>query len=214
MNRRKIPTRTEPAEKVPESPITQEVPRKSRKTLMAILLVAVVAVASVGVFIWWYTQKDSTPSSGFNTYSRYGVTFEYPKGMAITEQGMLESIATDSSGMIIGELSRDEDEVIAVGWISMVTPPDDLTTSLADALEGMEDEDSAVDPGQLVNSTKAGHIMMYQYFTAAIEGDNVNGIWAVWYCDTNHRFYELGLMYTEQNVLPKFQQYLNSFICH
>ena len=214
MIKKSVPIQMGVTEKVPEEPTTQELPRKSRKTLMAVLLIVIVAVACFGVVIWWYSQKPSpTQSQGFNTYSKYGFTFEYPKSMSITERGMLESTATSSSGMVIGELSNGEYEMVLAGWLSTVTAPD-LEDSLTGGLEGMETEGTTVVEGQRVNSTTSGHTMMYQYFTATIEGETLNGIWGVWYCDTNDRFYQLGLMYSEQNMLPKFQQYLDSFTCH
>ena len=78
----------------------------------------------------------------------------------------------------------------------------------------MEDEGVVVDEGQRVNSTKTGHVMMYQYFTATIKGKTLHGIFGVWYCDVNKRFYELMVMYSEQDVLQIYDQYLGSFICH
>lgn len=136
-----------------------------------------------------------------------------PKGMSISEQGVLESTATSSSGLVLGELSNDEDELITVGWLTTVSAPD-LEISLTAAFEGMEAEGVDVDKGQLVTSTKAGHTMKYQYFTMTSEGETFYGIWGVWYCDTNDRFYQLGFMYSEQDVLSKYQQYLDSFVCH
>ena len=192
-----------------------EVPKRSRKTLTAVLLVAVVAVASVSVFIWWFTQEGEEPPPTppeFSTYSKYDFSFEYPKGMSMSEEGLLESTATHSSGMVIGEL-EDEYEAVFVGWLTMISAPD-LEVSLNAGFESMEAEGLDVDKGQLVASTKAGHTMKYQYFTATVEGEIMYGIWGVWYCDTNDRFYQLGLMYSEQDVLPKFQQYLDSFVCH
>ena len=204
-----------------------EVPKRPRKTLIAILLIVIVGVAAVSVFAWWYTQKapeeeegPPTPSPEFNWYSKYsfwyskyGFTFLYPEGMSISEQGMLESTATSSSGIVSGELSNDEYELITVGWLTTVSAPD-LEISLNAGFEAMEAEGTDVDKGQLVTSTKAGHTMKYQYFTATAEGETMYGIFGVWYCDTNDRFYELILAYSEQDVLSKFQQYLDSFICH
>jgi len=194
------------------------VPKRPRKILIAILLVVIVGVAAVSVFVWWYTQKGEEEEAppGYRSYSKYGFTFQYPKGMSISEEGMLESTATSSSGIVLGELSNDEDEVITVGWLSAVIAPDleDLKDSLNAGFENMEAEGTPVDIGQLVTSAKAGHTMIYQYFNATIEGETYYGIGGVWYCDTNDRFYMLFLMYSEQDPLPKFQQYLDAFICH
>lgn len=199
---------------VPEVAEIPEVPKRPRKTLIAILLITIVGVTTVSVFMWWYIQKgEEAPTPGFNKYSKYGLSFEYPKGMSISEQGMLESTATSSSGIVLGELSNYEDELITVGWLTIVSPPD-LEVSMSAGFEGMEAEGVDVDKGQLVTSTKAGHTMKYQYFTATAEGETFYGIFGVWYCGTSDRFYELILMYSEQDVLSTFQQYLDSFVCH
>ena len=199
---------------VPQIP---EVPKRPRKTLMVILLVAIVGVTSVGAFIWWSGQKgeEAPPTSSplFNTYSKYGFTFEYPKGMSITEKGMLESTATNSSGMVLGELKNGKSEEIMAGWISTVTAPD-LEAGMEGGFTGMKNTGATVDKGQIVYSTKSGHTMIYQYFNATVEGETWYGISSGWYCDTNDRFYMLLTMSSEQDVLPKFQQYLGSFICH
>ena len=150
----------------------------------------------------------------YNTYSKYGFSFEYPKGMSISEHGILESTATSGSGKVMGELYTDDvEEVVVVVWLTTVQVPN-LEISLNDEFEYLEAEGYDVDRGQLVTGTKAGHEMKYQYFTAIAEGETVYGIIGFWYCDTNNRLYELCFLYTESSTLPKFQQYLDSFVCH
>lgn len=185
-------------------------PRRQRKTLVAILLI--LAVAAVAVFTWWYTQRAP------ERYSKYGFSFEYPKGMLISELGHLENTtATSSSGILLGELSNDELELIKVGWLSTESAPD-LEISLNDSFLSLEAEGLEVDRGQLVNSTKVnGHEMIYQYFDGTIaEALTFHGISGVWYCDINNKNYDFVVMYSgsEQDVLSKFQQYIASFICH
>ena len=150
----------------------------------------------------------------YNTYSKYGFSFEYPKGMSISEHGILESTATSGSGFVAGELSNDKQEYVRIGWVTMVQFDLELGPLFDVYLEDMEaDLGVDVDKGQLVTSTKSGHEMIYQCFTAATEGETY-GILGGWYCDTNDRFYTLTSLYSEQDVLSKFQQYLDSFVCH
>jgi hypothetical protein len=206
------------AEKVPEAPEIPKVPKRRRRILMVIAVLAIViVVASAGIGLYVLRvpggEEPSPTPIEYETYSKYGFSIEYPKGMSISEQGMLESTATSSSGVFLGELSNDEYELITLGWLTTISPPD-LEIGLNAGFESMEDQAEEVNKGQLVTSTKAGHTIKYQNFTATIEGETVYGILGVWYCDTNDRFYNLGLMYSEQDVLPKFQQYLESFVCH
>ena len=144
----------------------------------------------------------------YNTYSKYGFSFEYPKGMVISES------ATSSSGQVSGQLfAEDSTEGVVVKWLAIFLAPY-LEFTLNDEMEHLEAGGYDVDRGQIVTSTKAGHEMMYQYFTATSEVETAYGIFGVWYCDINDRLYELCFMSSESDVLSKFQQYLDSFVCH
>jgi hypothetical protein len=123
---------------------------------------------------------------------------------------MLENTATSSSGMVLGELGTEY--VIMVGWLTTVLVPD-LEVSLNAGFENMEAQGNVVlDRGELVTSTKDGDEMKFQYCDATIEGKTFHGVFGVWYNDTSDRFYELMILYSGQDVLPKFQQYLDSFV--
>ena len=198
-----------------------EVPKRPRKTLIAILLIVIVGVAAVSVFAWWYTQKapeeeegPPTPSPEYNTYSKYGFSFEYPKGMSINEVGAAEHVATNTSGGIVGELIDDKQELVNIVWVRTVLEPPHVEIIIDAGFESMEAKGIDVEKGQLVTSTKSGHEMLYQYFTATSEGGTLYGIFGAWYCGTSERYYELILFYSEQDVLSKYQQYLDSFVCH
>ena len=132
--------------------------------------------------------------------------------MTLSEQGMFDSSATSSSGIILGELSLNgEIEEITVGWISSTTAPD---LNLEDGFTGMESRGAIIDRGQFVESIKSEHRMIYQYFNATGGGETLHGIAAVWYCDILDKYYMFLIMQSEQDVLPKFQRYIDSFICH
>ncbi len=212
-------------------PQVLEAPKRPRRKILieAVLLIALVGVACMVGFAWWLSPKDEQEPSassptGFNTFSKYGLSFEYPKGMSISESEIYESTATNSSGWVLGELINDEYEEVRVGWFSPLELLDtdfpvtsvkvNLTVTLISEFRRLEANGFDVDPGQLVNSTIAGHTIMYEYFNATKEGVVWYCISGVWYCDITTRMFPLIVYYSEQDVLPKFQQYLDSFICH
>ncbi len=213
---------------IPPVPPPPESPkRKTRTALIAAILVIMIVVAvGASVYVLSLNQQKPNPTpqttpSEHETYSKYGFSFDFPKGMSMSEQGMLESTATQSSGMVLGLLENGEIEIALIGWINTVAEPD-LDGALEGALGGIKTEGvTDVKVGQLLTTAKAGDTVKYQYFNMTVEDTtifgfavthkNFYGIWGVWYNDATDRFYQLGFLYSEQNVLPKFQQYLDSF---
>jgi len=162
----------------------------------------------------------STPTE-FKTFSKYGFSFEYLKRFTVAEMGMLENEATDSSGLVqVGV----ENELFQTVWIGMIestwSVTEDLQGSLDDSFAGMVGEGVAsVDRGELVETTKAGHQILYQYYILTPdEGDKAYGIVGIFYCDKSQRLFQLMTMNTtisaKQDVLEDFQNYLDSFVCH
>jgi len=209
---------------VAPSPPPPQAPKSRKTMLVALLLIAVIIVAVVGVFLWQSSQTGEdmlaptptaspTSSPVSNTYSKYGITFQYPEGMELTEKGMLESTATDSSGMVLGEINKgnlDKYELLGVAWLTSVTPLD-LKISLNGGLDGMKtDEITAVNKGEIVSSQKDGDEMLYAPYSLEASGQTMYGICGVWYNDSTDRLLQLNLMSGHQNMLPEFQQYLDS----
>lgn len=198
-----------PSETEGEVPVKE---KSTRRTAIVAVLACIIVIVIVSV--WWYTQP-APPTDEYETYSKYGFSFEYPTAMTMSEQGLLENTATDSSGIVVGELKNDEHELIFAGWLNTVVAPD-LEVSLEGAFGGMVQSEGTtnLERGELVEATKAGHAMIYQYYTVTIEGEAFHGIYGVWYCETNQRFYQFNLMSTEEDTLPTYQRYLDSLVCH
>jgi len=113
------------------------VPKRSRKIIIAILLVVIIGVASVSV-LWWYTQRDGLGKDFppvYNTYSKYGIEFEYPEGYEITEETISENITWSQEGTaggrpVIWNYSRivnsivlnNEEDLIVVIWTDWEKP--------------------------------------------------------------------------------------------
>jgi len=176
------------------------------------------------------TPGPSPTPTQFKTYSKYGFSFEYPKTFSVTEMGILESEANDNSGMVQVWVENEEIESFQVGWVKMMPDiveigPGGLEGNLKDSLEGgfaaMESTEgiASVEEGELVEATKAGHLMLYQYYTITVtEGDKAYGIAGGFYCDESLKLFSLSTMNAtisaKKDVLEDFQNYLDSFVCH
>ncbi len=95
----------------------------------------------------------------------------------------------------------------------------DLQPMLNATFEGMKGEGvESVDSGELVETTKAGHEMVYQYYNMTSVGIKVYGIVAIFHCAESQRCYQIVTANTtssaKQDVLEDFMNYLNSFVCH
>lgn len=182
--------------------------------ILGVIVILAVLVGSVYILnnLGEQHPENNTPASGYNTYSNYRFSLQYPKGMNITEKGMLQSQATNSSGIISGEINNNSEyERIKVGWMSSA-----VAAPLESALEGgfiALEKEYDVQRGEIVKSIKDGYTLEYQYYNTTIANKSAYGILGVWYNDATDRFYELA--YTSNNstnLLPNFQKYLNSFV--
>ncbi len=208
-------------ETVPPTPppqLPQEAPKSSRKIIIAVVLVVVVVGSSLGFYLWYTgifpTSSTSTrPSPLYNTYSKYGFSFQYPKGMSISERGLLDSVATSASGIVIGEIDTGNTEMILVGWTKIATSPS-LDATLGGAFSGMSHASgvTSVVRGDLVHTTETSYSMEYQYFTITANGKVSYGIYGVWYSTASQRLYQLALTYYSQNTLFVYERYLDSFV--
>ncbi len=212
-----LPPETAPPQPLP--PIGGEVQRKPNvKVLIGVILVVVIVAGVLGGYIVYSrlrpgTQVSSTSSPGFNTYSKYGFSFQYPSGMTITESGLLDSVATSTSGIVSGEKLGSSYEFVLVGWTRSVNSIP-LDATLNGAFSGMSQAQgvTSVVKGQQAETSKAGYRVLYQYFTITSTDRNASGVYSVWYSTGGQRLYQLAVMYYSQNVFPIYQRYLSSFV--
>ncbi len=156
-------------------------------------------------------------------YSKYGFGFDYTKGFSVTEMGLLGSEANDNSGMVQVSIENDVFEIFQVSWMNMIQSIFQFAGGIEALLDaGFEGLNVAgaesFEKGDLIETTKAGHRMVYQYFTITSFGVTMPGIMGVFYCDESQRVYQLLIMRIavsgEQDILEHFQEYLDSFVGH
>jgi len=197
------------------------------KTKKIIFLGVAIVLMFSFIFPVGCAEEAVTPTTPteLKTYSKYGLSFEYPKRFTVTEMGMLENEATDASGLVQVGVENDEVQIFQTAWVKMIQSTweisGDLQGVLKDSFAGMEGTEgiASVNRGELIESTKAGHQMLYQYYNmTSTEGDTAYGIASVFYCDKSQKVFQLltinDTISAEQEVLEDFQNYLDSFVCH
>ncbi|MFB0518088.1 MAG: hypothetical protein ACETWC_02265 [Acidobacteriota bacterium] len=181
-----------------------------------LILVSIVLVSLIDC-----SKEIETPTpSESRTFSKYGFSFTYSKDFRIWETGMLEEKANDNSGLVQALVENEEVKIFQVGWIKSL--PYDLEEDYLEyflKLIEKDEETVSFERGQLEETTKAGHKMLYQYYaTVDTEGNRAYGIVGILYCDRSQKNFTLMTMNNtisaRQDVLEDFQHYLDSFACH
>ena len=185
-----------------------------------LIMTGIIVFVSTALILMSGCGEQETTRQGYKTYSKYGFSFEYPRGYSITEMGGFESEATDASGMV--QAFKGDYEGYQVVWLAMIESMwelgGDLQTLLEDSFVGIE-YTARVDRGELVETTKVGHPILYQYYTLTYtDGSHSFGVVASFYCDRIERVFLLITMHSviwqKQDILEDFQRYLDSFVCH
>jgi hypothetical protein len=189
------------------------------KRIIVGAVVAIVVVGIIAAVLILSGGKEKPVTPGYERYSKFGFSFEYPEGMTLSEEGALTTSATDYAGIVTGELGHgDNFEVFSVVWLAMTPAPDNLEEDMETFFKRAHNNDNAV-KGKMVETTKAGHRMIrFNYtFTIPVEGIEGYGTDGAWYCDIDNKFYILSLSFTTTKALdptPIFLRYLDSFVCH
>ncbi len=190
------------------------------------LAIALVLIVSILAACGKGEEKEIKTPTELKTYSDYGFSFEYPKTYSVSEMGLQQNEANDMSGVVQAGIENEESELFQVAWVGMIKSmweswDNGLEDSLEGSIEGAENTEgiASLERGELVETTKAGHRMLYQYYTlTSAEGDTAYGIIGALYCDKSQRLLSFMTMNTTtsttQDVQGYFQNYLDSFVCH
>ncbi len=177
--------------------------------LIAILLVAVIAGATG--FAYVYTRTNLL--SGYNTYSNYGFSFQYPKTWTISEHGLLDNAANSYSGIVTAQSTTSKNDLLLVGWTQSYNAIDPATV-LSPAISGFQrglGGTSLVMGQQGTTTTTAGYSVPYQPFSITVSGAQVNAVWSAWYSTHGARLYQLSVVTSGQDAISPFNAYLSTF---
>jgi hypothetical protein len=114
--------------------VSEEVDRR-KKSRVVILVIALVVIIVSSFTIWWFILR-TTPAG---TYSKYNISFNYPEGTEIDEQGILENEPDLNSGVVTCSWGEGAIEyAFAVGWLKVLQF--DMDAGFEGSFEGMEEE--------------------------------------------------------------------------
>jgi len=196
---------SQPGATPPSPPITPETRVKaSRKVLIALLLATVILGAIVFAFV--YTHTDLL--SGYNTYSNYGFSFQYPKSWTISEHG-----ASRYSGIVTAQSTTSKNDLLLVAWTYSANAVDPATV-LSPAIYGFQKGSGGTNlviGQESTTTTSAGYSVAYQPFSITVSGTNVNAVWSAWYSTHGLRLYQLSVFTSGQDAIGPFNVYLSTF---
>jgi hypothetical protein len=178
--------------------------KASRKVLIALLLATVILGAIVFAFVYTHTNL----LSGYNTYSNYGVSFQYPKSWTISEHG-----ASTYSGIIIAQSKTSNSDLLLVAW-SYSADSIDPATVLSPAIYGFQRGSGGTNlvmGQQCTTTTSSGYSVAYQPFSITVSGSNVNAVWSAWYSTHGQRLYQMSVFTSGQDAINPFNSYLSNF---
>lgn len=146
---------------------------------------------------------------GFIQYSLYGFSFEYPNDMITSLSGVLESTATDDSGLFVGE--GDNNEVYTITWIYSM-----MELDVEGAIEG-----GYANIAEFVSSRSGyqtlehlGHTVTYEQYSLEDSTGEYTMIIGVFYCPESDKFFNLNYLDQTQQTMENWQELLESFVCH
>lgn len=198
--------------------------KEARLIIKKLIMIGIVVLVSTALIAVSGCAVQETTREGYKTYSKYGFSFEYPQSFLAFEQGLLESQANDTSGVVAASVENEELKAVGVMWFKVQESLVDQVTleaGMEGGFQGMAGGEDvvSVEPGELVETTKAGHRMLYQYYAlTTTEGDKTFGIYGSWYCDKDQKIYilstENNTISSKKDVLRDYQSYLDYFVCH
>jgi CubicO group peptidase (beta-lactamase class C family) len=188
--------------------VTDESKSWLNKNVIALSLIIVTIASSVYLFL---------NATNYETYSRFGFSFEYPEGMEINEQGMGGiGIATITSGIVQGTLVKNMvPEIIGLIWIPYESSPfleDVLDMAFSQLGEGNVVESR----GNLVSTLKEDYEMLRQDFIMNEGGMPISGVAGTWFNPLAGRVYltfylTLPTAVPDGELLKRFDRFVSSF---
>lgn len=195
--------------------------KETRVIIKKLIMIGTLVLVSTALIAVSGCAKQEVTREGYKTYSNYGFSFEYPQSFLLFEQGLLEAQANDTSGVVAAGVENEEVKQVAVSWGKAQERVVDLEAGIEGGFQEMTSVEGvvSVEQGELVETTKAGHRMLYQYYSVTeTRGDKLFGISGIWYCDKDQKLYCIvtanNTISSKEDVLRDYQSYLDYFVCH
>jgi CubicO group peptidase (beta-lactamase class C family) len=159
----------------------------------------------------WYNRR---PNVEYERYEGFGIFFDYPEGMVLSETGLGdEGFASVSSGVVQGITTDGMPELIGVIWFHNDSAPvfeDILDVAFTQLGEGI----SVDERDDLVASSKDGRDLLTQSFTLYIGEEETVGMVGIWFDSEAQRTYlvfHIRAPTSSEKVEADFNRLLGSF---
>ncbi|UCB46770.1 MAG: hypothetical protein JSV25_04945 [Spirochaetota bacterium] len=198
--------------------------------LLVLLLAFIILIPSCATY--------QTKREGYRVYNKYGFSFEYPQYFVVGELGMFEGPASYYSGAVIASnpLYEELSECIIVVWLKITKSivksyeksflEEGLNSAFDESFkeffkESTGRDESIIEHGELVESKKAGHLMLCQYYVETDpEDEDFKALMrlGIWYCAMDQKVYMVFYFNSNiskiEDVIKEYQNYIDRFTCH
>jgi len=195
------------SEEISPEAVPEEVKKRGfpKKAVVAVVIIVIVIVASLTV--WWY--KFRVVPAG--TYSKYGISFDYPEGANIIEQGVLKDTPDAYSGVVsCGWTEGAIEYTFAVSWVK--TLYFDIEAGFEGGFSAMEEKGASnLIRGERGNSTFKGQTLHYQLSEFDIDKKHFYGAMACIYFIELEKEFVFVYICEYENPLPRLFNLLETF---
>ena len=153
------------------------------------------------------------------TYTGYGITFEYPTGSSLQEFPFPgEDEISNRSGMFQMTFTSYPFEIMNINWTK--TEPDPDLDEYLDLLFAVLRQGSGPDlwTGDTWRGSIGEHDAVFQFFDLINQGMEFRGLAGVWYCDQSDRgfasFYVTNPGISNADLVNRAQQLIDGLECH
>lgn len=154
----------------------------------------------------------------YYNYEGYGLSFEYPSDMTISEEGYMSDNPDENSGGI--DVTNDRGtKSIYITWLTTTEP--ELLYPLKDTFKETIDESmkpegvSNVKVEEIKTITINEHQGVYAPLSFNYYGLPSYDIYCIWFCDQSQRLYYVGIdTYNSEETSELFNMVIDSFVCH
>jgi len=185
-------------------------------------LIVMLVLMLLLVFILLGCGSDG--DSSMQTYSGYGITFDYPEGMQL-----FELVASERDGLIVGMLSDSaQPQEGKLRYFGVEWEP--IPSSGAIYLKGILEQKVAaildefrndmgiqnLDIGEIKTKSVNGHDALWQEYSFITQGEEFHGTLSVWDCLEGQysRIYSVDMGTDDTNVSRILDDFWGSFDCH
>lgn len=148
-------------------------------------------------------------------YNKYGILFEYPADMELTEIITTETLGV-LTGVSVGE-TEEEGTIMTLVWAEIPEEefvPDLMIEEVINELRATDPAYASLSVSMYVDSSVGGHDMRYGYFYVSdIEGD-AYGIIGSWYCTLTGRSFYMAYLTSNEDVFTEYARLMDNFDCH